>query len=53
MDENGTKVLSKQHSPVPPNRVIPERIDAETLQLIYDGSKSEAPKFDDFEGTQR
>ena len=53
MDDNGTKVLSKQHPPVPPNRVIPEMTDVEFQQLIEDRSKSEAPKFDDFEGIQR
>ena len=53
MDDNGTKLLLKQQPPLPSNRILPEIVDAEIYQLIEDGSKSKAPKFDYFEGTQR
>jgi hypothetical protein len=53
MDDNGTKLLSKQQPPLPSNRILPECVDAEIYQLIEYGCKSEPPKFDDFDGTQR
>jgi hypothetical protein len=33
-DENGTKVLSKQHRQLPPNIIVPMENDSEINQLI-------------------
>ena len=53
MDDNGTKLLPKQHPQPPQNSILPMAMDSENQRVLEDGAKNDEPIVNYIEGAQR